>query len=159
MGAPRPLAAVEALAIDCCVAAKLPTKPHWRKYCIPSPPSQITPHRTHTSSPMTWVTRALPRNGHPPAIMGGCVRSGGLIVVSVAAKSPTKSPGRKYCISSPPSQITPHRTHPSSLMTWGTRALPWNGRPPAMGGCVCSGGLIVVWRQKHLQITSILHNP
>ena len=31
------------------------------------------------------------------------VRSGGLIVVSVAAKLPTKSPWRNYCISSPPS--------------------------------------------------------
>ena len=52
----------------------------------------------------------------------------------VAAKLPTKSPWRKYGISSPLSRITPHRAHPSSAMTWGTRALRQNGRPPAVGG-------------------------
>ena len=35
-------------------------------------------------------------------------------------------------------------------MTWGTLAMPRNGRPPAIGGGEGPGGLIVVSRRNHL---------
>jgi len=47
-------------------------------------------------------------------------------------------------------QITPNRAQQSFPMTWGMRAMPRNGRPPAIGGSLGPGGLIVVSGRNYL---------
>ena len=56
---------------DCCLAAKTPTNHQYSTQPLTPPTPQITPHRTHPLLPMTWITRALPWNGRPPAMGGG----------------------------------------------------------------------------------------
>ena len=82
----------------------------WRNHLLNCPgrsnvcsplPARITPNRAQQSFPMTWGTRAMPRNGGPPIHWRrwrpwrfDCC---------VTAKSPTKLPRRKNCMFSPPS--------------------------------------------------------
>ena len=94
---------------------------------------------------MIWGTRTLPRNGCPLAIGGGG-GPGGLIVVSLL-----NCPGGSTACFPLPAQNTTNRAQQSSPIMGGTRVLPRNGRPPAIGGGGGPGGLIVVSQRKPLK--------
>ena len=111
-----------------------------RKYLLNHPGESMvffSSESFHTTLMASFVqsdvanARVVPKRASP-----GCGRLCALqrFDCCVAAKLPPKSPWQKYGISSPLSQITPHRAHPSSTMTRGTCALRQNGRPPGIGG-------------------------
>ena len=137
---------VEAMSVTHDVAAKSPTQLPWQ-YCtrpLPAPPSWnhnklnaaiVTHDVGNTLVAPKWVIPA----------MGGYVRSGGLIVVW----RQKHLQNCQYCtqpLTPLPARITKNRMQPLLPMMWGTRALPQNGRLPAMGDgrgsvvCPCCGG-------------------
>jgi hypothetical protein len=107
-------------------------------------PAGITTNRMQPSSPMMWGMRLLRRNGRLPT-MGGYVRSSGLIVVW-RRKHLQNCQYYTQPLTPLPARITKNRMQPLLPMMWGTRALPQNGRLPAMGDgrgpvvCPCCGG-------------------